>query len=840
MVTRGVTAKKLAISPDTPTGPSVPAVDITIPLTTGPTSSSATVVRRRSSTVTKTPAARTPAITAIVKTPRTKTRAQDVKAEPRKRTPLRKNGALIEANSELGGYRWYEWQLRVQANPIGALLPTASKALTTKDWQAARNEAQQLSLLSKVEQLKEKRLWSFRQLKPHDPPQRLQTHWDALLDEMKWMRTDFRQERRLKIATAYHMAQWVMEWHASTDKPSLCIDRRPSSIDRAATPETPSVRRASNAMIIDNPDVTRRRSSADVREAGEVGSEPLSDQTPMFMDVDATFHIIDDGGNAPNNPGLPTYVPLRLDEPYVDENHHKRIVPVSKLISERRVIVDDCKRGAEDDPMREVSQSLESPGPHDAVPAYTPLFAAPTKPVLVPTILPPASPAPSSKARQTPEWSSVEDADLLYLASAYQHNWTIVADMLFSRQMAGLRWRRSDWECFLRFRELPASGLGVTKPAATDALPSSSGMPKSAQSGLGTIPSSSEVLDPRIAQHFATIESIRSLSKNKDPLKRAERKLPLKIVLTTHETHFQAQTTAGIDPNGVPLTPAELAAVKRARLAQQAQEHGRQMFGSHPRGAVLLGRAPPMGLPNQLAYQFRGARPPGGLLPMQAPLMGGQVSVGGAVPQHSAMRPSGTPIMAGQLAPHSPSMARLNATGALPLSAQEQYLRAAMLARQQQMMNASPQQQRAALSPQSSHIGGDMQIDVNAQLTPTNAGRHIQNPGAASMNQRLQMAHQQQQHVLSLQQQQQLHKHQHQQQLQAQQQQQQQQQSSPQQPMQGILHQQQSSPQQQQQMPPQRVQEFADAPHTAAAFVALQNAQQVAKMGQVRFVDAGD
>ena len=37
------------------------------------------------------------------------------------------------------------------------------------------------------------------------------------------MRTDFKEERKWKIATAYLIAHAVMEWHMTPDKSSVCI-----------------------------------------------------------------------------------------------------------------------------------------------------------------------------------------------------------------------------------------------------------------------------------------------------------------------------------------------------------------------------------------------------------------------------------------------------------------------------------------------------------------------------------------------------------------------------------------------------------------------------------------
>ncbi len=45
-------------------------------------------------------------------------------------------------------------------------------------------------------------------------PERKKTHWDFLLEEAVWLATDFRQERKWKVALAKKTAMMVMKWHA--------------------------------------------------------------------------------------------------------------------------------------------------------------------------------------------------------------------------------------------------------------------------------------------------------------------------------------------------------------------------------------------------------------------------------------------------------------------------------------------------------------------------------------------------------------------------------------------------------------------------------------------------
>ncbi|KAH9244239.1 hypothetical protein BASA81_018379 [Batrachochytrium salamandrivorans] len=100
------------------------------------------------------------------------------------------------------------------------------KVICMRDWQLVRKKFDSFVSWA-IDQLKSENLWSFKQMKPHKPVSQPRTHRDYLLDEMKCVYMDFRQERKWKLATAaYTMAQWMLEWHQAIDKSTLCVKRR--------------------------------------------------------------------------------------------------------------------------------------------------------------------------------------------------------------------------------------------------------------------------------------------------------------------------------------------------------------------------------------------------------------------------------------------------------------------------------------------------------------------------------------------------------------------------------------------------------------------------------------
>ncbi|KAJ6608606.1 hypothetical protein B0H10DRAFT_520086 [Mycena sp. CBHHK59/15] len=106
------------------------------------------------------------------------------------------------------------WRATLRANPVWKKVSRAPKCLSTREWSVAMVELRLIRALDQVESLKDAGRWSFRQPKKQRGVGGLtKTHWDYLMDEMKWMRIDFREERKWKLALAYNLSTAVLEWH---------------------------------------------------------------------------------------------------------------------------------------------------------------------------------------------------------------------------------------------------------------------------------------------------------------------------------------------------------------------------------------------------------------------------------------------------------------------------------------------------------------------------------------------------------------------------------------------------------------------------------------------------
>ncbi|CAK8680534.1 unnamed protein product [Clavelina lepadiformis] len=65
----------------------------------------------------------------------------------------------------------------------------------------------------RVSELRKMGMWSQRRLPKVQEPPRTKAHWDYLLEEMRWLATDFAQERKWKRAAARKVVRMVAGYH---------------------------------------------------------------------------------------------------------------------------------------------------------------------------------------------------------------------------------------------------------------------------------------------------------------------------------------------------------------------------------------------------------------------------------------------------------------------------------------------------------------------------------------------------------------------------------------------------------------------------------------------------
>ncbi|KAJ3039765.1 chromatin modification- protein VID21 [Rhizophlyctis rosea] len=534
-----------------------------------------------------------------------------------------------ERNGELEGYNLYAWKLRVEQDRVLSLPSQANKVLTTRDWQYAREEFKQMKVMQKVEALSQEQNWSFRQIARHIPPPRPKSHWDLLLDEMKWLREDFRQERRWKIAAAYTMAQWVMEWHQAADKSTVCIDRQRSislmlkspaqdvTMGEASVDESPQ-RGQKRPREEDEEDVTMQNGEINDGPKLNNGIHTDSASPTILVDYDTSTFSVTDLSSVQRNEDNTYGPPLPESScPYFEGGNH-RIIPVTKLMAEKRIAQDvyrwdEWGRSKDEYAADESVKWLPGSERYSPAPVQSAIFLPHDSDVkeYVPS-QPKAIPAKSAS------WTPEENEALTALAVEYKKNWDLISEAL-----RGIRQRRgvqphTGWECYQRFQQIAAGRpTGQNGVAGPDAEPSASGGSLDADV-KPTISARGDAVNGRkdkYSKYSNTFEIIKRIAKRRDQRQpsAADRRPPSKITLNPHETHLTAQHSAGINPD-VPLSPYQLTILRDNRTKELRAQHPdpRQMHGGFSRMAnvgrpnMMQAQVP---LQQQYAHQYR-PRPP--------------------------------------------------------------------------------------------------------------------------------------------------------------------------------------------------------------------------------------
>lgn len=110
------------------------------------------------------------------------------------------------------------------------LLMRTSKSVTTSDFMTSIREEQDLRVVERAGHLQGTQRWSFRQIKASPEPTTPVSHWDGLLKDVKWLRTDYREERKLKVACAKKLILWCAAWVSAepSERLAMQVNVRPT------------------------------------------------------------------------------------------------------------------------------------------------------------------------------------------------------------------------------------------------------------------------------------------------------------------------------------------------------------------------------------------------------------------------------------------------------------------------------------------------------------------------------------------------------------------------------------------------------------------------------------
>lgn len=504
---------------------------------------------------------------------------QQLLQEKNDSTDLLRQGAgdLAKINKEQD-YLFTLFQSKAHTPPRGtalsSLLSSAHKTLSTANHLVDYNEQMDCRILRRIYQLQHANRWPLRQLERSVEPPRQGTHWDVLLDHMKWMRTDFREERKWKMAAAKCCAEWCTEY-VHSDLEHRALLRVPvKSPPRAAEVkdqklDTIQPSEAGNEMLdvshsISHPTPDLIPSAEDESVSDGFNDEPHhdlrdtvapaaifslgSDEFSFSLDMTpAAEKLLDE---------LPIYAPARIapdtnfpifNKP-PDSDWKTEILPVSKYTTGKITYRDEeppRKRSRYDYSQYESdpeNQIVDLPPEQTNVALFRPenrhirdrihpghSFRPPTE-----------HPMPSVgffESRQSSQWTYAEDDELRHLVKEYSYNWSLISSCLSPPSVfsSGAE-RRTPWECFERWISLEGLPADMSKTqyfrayhqrletAQRTVLAQQQAAQQQQQQQGNQLPIRRRTTQPlrvdrrRSSKHFALLDAMRKLAKKRETM----------------------------------------------------------------------------------------------------------------------------------------------------------------------------------------------------------------------------------------------------------------------------------------------------------------------------------
>ncbi|RDL41379.1 uncharacterized protein BP5553_01358 [Venustampulla echinocandica] len=376
---------------------------------------------------------------------------------------------------------------------LDSLLGSAHKTITTSNAYVPILESQTTKVLKRIYNLQSSNKWSLRQPKRTIEPNRPTTHWDVLLQEAKWMRTDFREERKWKMTVASNLASACAEWVSASPEDRLFLQVKAAPPTELPLPEdTSKDTERGNSSSQD-----ASRLTPDLIHSGENDSslddfdeEPRLDlmetvnPTAIFglQDDDVVFALRRSPMADKLLEELPMYgAPLVVPQSELptsdldpDRFWRRPALPLSKYVEGRMELKSEPppkKRSRfEYDDEEDDDDEVVFGQPGHKRPILPPeqtdvaLFNPEHKHILdrmhsLHQFRPPSEfPMPLQsffETRVASQWTWDEDNELQTLVREYSYNWSLISSMLTSKSMfsSGAE-RRTPWECFERWIHL--------------------------------------------------------------------------------------------------------------------------------------------------------------------------------------------------------------------------------------------------------------------------------------------------------------------------------------------------------------------------------------------------
>ena len=363
-----------------------------------------------------------------------------------------------------------------RALPLQKLLQQANKILETTDHYVEIREKQDFHILHAIKGMQQNAKWSLRQPQRSVEPQRSAVHWDVLLGQMKWMRTDFREERKFKLASAKSLADSCAAWVASPpeERHSLQVQVRRAPLQDASksAPATPdlvhdeaSEATDDNLPVIDptqgDPPAAIFSLPPDVFVFG-LNASPVAEKILMELPFYEPSKAIQDCARGATD----------LDP---DGDWKTDLVPVSKF-AHGKLAADH-----EGPPLKKsrLAYSALSTSPHTHAQETSSNLAPLEEDVALfnpehkhirdrihagHAFKPPSDHQMPTKdffeCRMPSQWTTAEEDELRRLVREYSYNWSLISScMSFPSAYTSGAERRTPWECFEQWIQL--EGLPV-------------------------------------------------------------------------------------------------------------------------------------------------------------------------------------------------------------------------------------------------------------------------------------------------------------------------------------------------------------------------------------------
>lgn len=376
---------------------------------------------------------------------------------------------------------------------LNTLLQSAHKTLSTADYLIDYQEQMNCRTLKRIYQLQSANRWPLRQMERAPEPVRPTSHWDFLLDHAKWMRTDFKEERKWKIAAARGVAEWCAEWVGSSPRrrQQLQIRVRPhqslSNLEKEVNVQMEDHFEAAASPVLQTPDLVPSAENDSISDGyvDEIMDLRLSSAPAAIFSLgasDFSFPMSQTPATDKLLSELPFYEPARIGPDLSQSDLAERsdakwktdIIPISRFATEKiryRPPKAPSKRSRYDYEEEEYESRESQPLPPEQT--NVALFMPENKHIRD-RIHPGHSFRPPSEyqmpaqaffeSRASSQWTQIEDDELRKLVKDYSYNWSLISSCLSTRSPfhSGAD-RRTPWECFERWINLEGLPADMSK-----------------------------------------------------------------------------------------------------------------------------------------------------------------------------------------------------------------------------------------------------------------------------------------------------------------------------------------------------------------------------------------